>query len=352
MAERIKDAETVDEEELAPTGQDPIPEEEQYEDDLEPATLTSQIFPVYVLACIFLISQFLALIIAPQFIDNDVRATEKGSEGSLSFVVVFLAMIIVFTAVILYLTKLKKKDLIHYLILFVFGWAILTTSWPIFAFIMPVSMAQFLGFVLGACGVYLFYKFPEWYVIDTFGILLCAGIGATYGISLTPTVVIVFLSLAAIYDALAVYKTKHMIDVADVAMEKKLPLMFVVPKEFPYTFLDQVQGIKESLEKGTKREAMFMGLGDVALPTLLVVSAVTFLDPESMGEVFFWGIPGPFVVAFAVMAGTLAGYFALIFQVLKGQAHAGLPLLNGGAISGYLLATFLLYGEFGLSFTW
>jgi len=36
------------------------------------------------------------------------------------------------------------------------------------------------------------------------------------------------------------------------------------------------------------------------------------------------------------MVGTVLGLLALMYQVAKGQAHAGLPLLNGGAIAGYL----------------
>jgi presenilin-like A22 family membrane protease len=37
------------------------------------------------------------------------------------------------------------------------------------------------------------------------------------------------------------------------------------------------------------------------------------------------------------MAGTLLGLAVLLWMVLKGRAHAGLPLLNGGTIAGYLL---------------
>ena len=37
------------------------------------------------------------------------------------------------------------------------------------------------------------------------------------------------------------------------------------------------------------------------------------------------------------MVGTTLGLLALLAMVLKGRAHAGLPLLNGGAIGGYLV---------------
>jgi presenilin-like A22 family membrane protease len=37
------------------------------------------------------------------------------------------------------------------------------------------------------------------------------------------------------------------------------------------------------------------------------------------------------------MVGTMLGLVVLLRMVLKGRAHAGLPLLNGGAIGGYLI---------------
>jgi presenilin-like A22 family membrane protease len=39
------------------------------------------------------------------------------------------------------------------------------------------------------------------------------------------------------------------------------------------------------------------------------------------------------------MVGTFLGFFVLMWAVMKGRAHAGLPLLNGGAVGGYLLGS-------------
>jgi presenilin-like A22 family membrane protease len=41
------------------------------------------------------------------------------------------------------------------------------------------------------------------------------------------------------------------------------------------------------------------------------------------------------------MVGTTVGLVILLWLVQKGRAHAGLPLLNGGAIAGYLLGALL-----------
>lgn len=39
------------------------------------------------------------------------------------------------------------------------------------------------------------------------------------------------------------------------------------------------------------------------------------------------------------MVGSLAGLLVLMSWVIKGRPHAGLPLLNGGAIGGYLIGS-------------
>ena len=42
--------------------------------------------------------------------------------------------------------------------------------------------------------------------------------------------------------------------------------------------------------------------------------------------------------------GGLLGYFALMTQVARGKPQAGLPLLNGGSILGYLVSGYFALG--------
>jgi presenilin-like A22 family membrane protease len=44
------------------------------------------------------------------------------------------------------------------------------------------------------------------------------------------------------------------------------------------------------------------------------------------------------------MLGTLLGFTALMAVALKGKPQAGLPFLCTGAILGYLLASYLVFG--------
>lgn len=76
-----------------------------------------------------------------------------------------------------------------------------------------------------------------------------------------------------------------------------------------------------------------MGLGDVIFPGMLVLSAVQWLDSD-------YGMS----VAVSTLIGGLIGYTALMTYVARGKAQAGLPLLNGGAILGYLVGGMIFIG--------
>ena len=53
-------------------------------------------------------------------------------------------------------------------------------------------------------------------------------------------------------------------------------------------------------------------------------------------------------VGLFTMLGSLVGFFILMIFVLSGRPQAGLPLLNGGAILGYLFGALLFAGNLGL----
>jgi presenilin-like A22 family membrane protease len=89
---------------------------------------------------------------------------------------------------------------------------------------------------------------------------------------------------------------------------------------------------------------MFMGLGDIIIPGILVVSAFVTLADRS---VTVGGVAGNFLVAVATILGALVGFAVLMRFVLRGNPQAGLPLLNSGAILGYLVAYVAVYRDLG-----
>ena len=89
-----------------------------------------------------------------------------------------------------------------------------------------------------------------------------------------------------------------------------------------------------------------MGLGDIVIPSLLVVSSLAFLPTTE--SVF--GLSGNILVAFGTMVGILIGFSVLMRFVLKGNPQAGLPLLNSGALLGYFITYYIIFQDFVFGF--
>ena len=247
--------------------------------------------------------------------------------------VIFMVILLVFTGFLLLLIKYDLKKLISAVI----GISIFITFVYIFSalvnMVMGATDAAFVVIlILSVAAIVVLYKFPEWYVIDTLGILIAAGVASIFGVSLNILPVIVLLVILAVYDAISVYKTKHMITLAEGVIDLKTPILFVIPKKRGYSFIREGIG---KLDEGTERSAFIMGMGDLIMPSVLVVSANVFLS----GYRIFGMINIP---ALGAIIGSCAGLVVLMYFVTSGRPQAGLPPLNGGTIIGFLLASALV----------
>jgi presenilin-like A22 family membrane protease len=243
----------------------------------------------------------------------------------------------------LLIAKYWKKKAIQIILLGAIGYTVFFAFFlPLFGIFLP-NIALWLSLMLAALATTILLvaliKYPEWYVIDICGIIVGASAIAIFGISLGIFLVIILLIGLAIYDAISVYKTKHMIDLADAVMDLKLPVLLVVPKIRHYSLIKETKSLKEKLKDGEERDAFFMGLGDVVMPGILVAAAYHFIEKDGL------------LVALSVMIGTLVGFVILMSFVIKGKPQAGLPCLGGGAILGYILSSYILFGKLaGLTF--
>ncbi len=240
---------------------------------------------------------------------------------------IFIAILLVFTGFLLLLIKYGKKAWIAAIIAI----SIFLTFVYIFSALVNVvtadpNLAAALVIILSLLAIVLLYKYPEWYVIDGLGILIAAGVAAIFGSSLEYYLVIVLLVLLAVYDAISVYKTKHMITLAEGVIDLKTPILFVIPKRRDYSFIRDGIG---KLEDGGERAAFIIGMGDMIMPSILVVSANVFLQGWRL-----FGIVN--LPALGAMLGSLAGLGVLLSYVASGKPQAGLPPLNGGTILGFL----------------
>ncbi|APW98995.1 hypothetical protein CHINAEXTREME_14965 [Halobiforma lacisalsi AJ5] len=331
---------------------------------------------VGVTVLLFLGVQLGALALIEPFYESERQAVENPEDPTNS--VVYFGIILAATALMLAAFKFDQQWLIRALIV---GVSVML-SWFVFSEFVPPTVT--VGSVnalaaLAAAGVgAALLLYPEWYVIDLTGMLMGAGAAALFGISFGLLPALLLLTVLAVYDAISVYGTEHMLDLAEGVMDLKIPVVLVIPTTLSYSYLESGAGEPETLESlddeaasdggdnrsleadgemdpelkpdpsvseegdedadqddGGKleRDALFIGLGDAVIPTILVVSAAFFLEVGTLGLPWIaLNLP-----ALGALLGTIAGLLVLMYMVLKGRAHAGLPLLNGGAIGGYLL---------------
>lgn len=270
-------------------------------------------YPHAGIAAIMILSILFGAYVAPFFKENNLE-TFQNPNDVMNIVQIFV-IIIIFTAFILIVAK-YKENAIKYVILITIFFTALTIFQSIF---ISFPYSFFIALAISSAFLLLFYKYPEWYVIDAFSIIIAGGIAGIFAISLSTWLIIALMIIMAIYDALSVYKTKHMIKLAESVTSLNLPLLVIFPKRRGYSYL------KES-KFGEERDAVFMGLGDIIIPGMLAINVSLFS-----------------ISAFILtLIGIIAGFIVLMKLVDKGP-QPGLPYLNSGAIAGYALYFVLSY---------
>jgi presenilin-like A22 family membrane protease len=241
--------------------------------------------------------------------------------------VIFIAIMLGFTAFMLVLIRYDLKRVIAAIIgISLFLTFIYIFMAIVYSLIGTTDTATIIVLILAILSTVLLYKYPEWYVIDALGILIGAGVAAIFGASIDTVPVIILLILLAVYDAISVYKTKHMITLAEGVMDMKTPILFVIPKRRDYSFIKDGIG---KLDSGGERAAFIIGMGDMIMPSILVVSANVFVQGSKLGGLI--NLP-----ALGAIIGSLIGLMVLLYFVMSGKPQAGLPPLNGGTILGFL----------------
>jgi presenilin-like A22 family membrane protease len=317
-------------------------------------------------ALIFFLVQVGAVALVPTFYAEGYQQVEDPTDPTNSLL--YVGAILVATALMLGAFKYDFDWAVRGVVVLTSG----LLSWYVFAAVLPST----LSVALSAAVAVALLVYPEWYVIDTAGVLMGAGAAALFGISFGVLPAVVLLLALAVYDAISVYGTEHMLDLAEGVMDLRIPVVLVIPTSLSYSLLDaDFSGANEVHEdadgSGTDtatadggapgvdddpgdefatddgagvddatddsvRDAFFIGLGDAVMPTVMVASGAFFSPAASLG---LSTLPALNLPALTAMVGTFLGFFVLMWAVMKGRAHAGLPLLNGGAVGGYLVGS-------------
>ena len=300
--------------------------------------MRTELRSIAVMGLLVVVTNLLALGFAPTLIAAGAYAFPD--PGSVANVPVYIALVLAFTGVILLLFRFARRNAVKWIILgsiFLTLFVVLTIAlflalWPIDDALLRGNIATIGAVALSAVWVVALDRYPEWDTVDAAGLALAVGVTAILGISLTILNAFLLLIALAVYDAWAVYRTKHMVELADVVTGERLPVLLVIPKHRGYSYADQ-RPLREQIARGEEREAMFMGLGDLIIPGVLVVSAFAYA--------------GSLAVALGTLAGILVGFMVLMRLVMSGRPQAGLPFLNTGAILGYIVSYVVVFRDLG-----
>ncbi|GAB7013449.1 presenilin family intramembrane aspartyl protease PSH [Halolamina salina] len=299
-------------------------------------------------AFVFLLVQLGALALVPSFEASGYQQFENPQDPTNSLV--YILLILVMTVLMLAAFKYDFDWVVRAFVVFTSG----LLAWYVLGVFLPAIAAIPLSALIAVA----LWVYPEWYVIDAAGVVMGAGAAGLFGISFGVLPAIVLLAVLAVYDAISVYGTEHMLELAEGVMDLRVPVVLVIPLTLGFSILpededgddenSEADGDTESESVSDEaavegeapavadRDAFFIGLGDAVMPTVLVASAAHFSPaaPLDIGIDLALNLP-----ALAAMIGTFLGLFVLLRMVFAGRAHAGLPLLNGGAIGGYLVGS-------------
>ncbi len=180
-------------------------------------------------------------------------------------------------------------------------------------FISSFLASGAMGFALGA----LKYFWVD--VKNTAAIISSAGVAALFGFSLGFLPTIIFIILLSIYDYIAVFKTKHMIEMARQLSTRQLSFAVTakqVPARRPKEKTEAY--VERAMEQG---ERLDLGTGDLSVPAMISVSAYT-LGPNGL------------LYSLAVAAGSTLSLYLLLKFVSKQRVF--LPALPPICLGGML----------------
>ncbi|MDP3954314.1 MAG: presenilin family intramembrane aspartyl protease [bacterium] len=145
-----------------------------------------------------------------------------------------------------------------------------------------------------------------------------AGIGAIFGLSLEPTVAVILLLVFSVYDIIAVYKTGHMIKLAETMIKSKAIFGFVIPSRL-HLFKEKVQNVNPG------DDFMILGSGDIIMPIILASSVLVFSSIQAY-----------FIAIFSVV-GLFITHLLFSNQKVR-RPMAALPPIAVMSIIGYLVS--------------
>jgi len=242
-------------------------------------------------------------------------------EGQSSFSYI-LAMVLVGTAILLVIIKLRLFRLWK-LWFFLAIWGALSISFSVF---LDDMLSAIISFVLAYIKIYK----PNAVIHNMTEVLIYPGIAIIISPMFNLFWAAMLLIAISIYDMIAVWKSKHMITLAEAQSDNEMFAGLMIPYKSETKTKKAEVKIKISKNiKGGKTTSAILGGGDVAFPMIFAGSVMTFLIEAGISKemAFFRTLP------ISLFAG--AALFLLFIKSEKGKFYPAMPFISIGCFIGY-----------------
>ncbi len=309
---------------------------------------------------IFMLVQFTGLLLATQVFTGTTYEQIRGVQTISTSInaLFYLAYIVVFSVIIILILKIYKGDK---LFLLLEGAVVFVASFIVFAIAISALGGNAFSTLYGSGTIWVFvvsallamglviakYKQPR--LRNLTAAVASIGVGVVLGISFSFIAAMIFMVILAVYDFIAVFVTKHMIALGNMAINKNLSFLVMVNEieAVPVSSLSasQRKEYRKSKAEVAKQHKGIMrklagndmiplvartalGTGDLAMPLMLAIAA--------------YKVNLNFVLSFVIILGSILGLIItmLILRKYKRALPAIPPLLFG--ISLALLTYFAI----------
>jgi presenilin-like A22 family membrane protease len=202
------------------------------------------------LSAAFLITQLLGMFVTSTLISLNVKSTilTEDINDPINAIYLFF-MILLMTGIILLILKFRKKSNFLWIIEMI---SVFFTGLIVFGSFFPNN--DLIALILTAIVFSLRYtKKENLWIKNLVSVIAISGAGALLGVSIGVLPVLMFIFILAIYDLVAVFKTKHMITLGQA----------VVKRNFAFT-----------ISMPTKKHKFELGNGDLIIPLVTSSSII------------------------------------------------------------------------------
>ncbi len=266
-----------------------------------------------IIVSLFLFSQLIGLFVVNHYLSEDLpyNIERPDIEPETSFLPIIL-MILFITAIAILLMKFKATRL--WKVWFFLGISIaLLISFNAF---IPSVVALILALIIAAVKVFK----PNFIIHNMGELFIYGGLAALFVPILSILSMSILLVLISIYDAIAVWKTKHMVKIAKYQAKMRVFAGLLLPYR-----TDKISKGKGKRKKSVIRTAI-LGGGDIGFP--LLFAGVILRDMDLLSSL-------------VVVLSTTIALFLLLYSAQKNKFYPAMPFLSAGCFAGYFISLLL-----------